>query len=193
MYRYCVFSLSLAVSLSHTLTNMQNTSLWTGLNWPVSIFSLCFNAWTATGDKSGTLHHAPSVVSWQVICSDVALTPHDLPTKQTQQRWRWCLTLRAFGINARAVFYSKARMDSTCPVSHCCVFSALCHILIAIACVSFILLLLLTTAHSYLFNRILFRRSNVFEAMWTLTGSTYGLTLAWSWTLNIASPILNQG
>lgn len=98
MYRYCVFSLSLAVSLSHTLTNMQNTSLWTGLNWPVSIFSLCFNAWTATGDKSGTLHHAPSVVSWQVICSDVALTPHDLPTKQTQQRWRWCLTLRAFGI-----------------------------------------------------------------------------------------------
>lgn len=86
--------------------------------------------------------------------------------------------------------YLKARMDSTCPVSHCCVFSALCHILIAIACVSFILLLLLT---SYLFNRILFRRSNVFEAMWTLTGSKYGLTLAWSWTLNIASPILNQG
>lgn len=25
--------------------------------------------------------------------------------------------------------YSKARMDSTCPVSHCCVFSAQCHIL----------------------------------------------------------------
>lgn len=147
---------------------MQNTQSVTWVKL-ISFLSLCFNTRTATGEESGMLQHAPSVVSCQVFFSDLVFTPHDLTKIQTQQRWRWCLTSKAFGMKD---FIQKHVWIPPVPSS-----SAVCHILIATAGVFLIHLRLRTTEHSYLV-KIIYSGGAMCLKQYKLLVSTYKLTEA---------------